>query len=224
MDYLNTRKTLLEQKKFIDTNAERLKKLTDNIPGGIIQLRISNGMELITEFISEGILKLYPMISLERWRESPQLYFTIIHPDDLENLQKQFIELFKKNDSLHIEFRVKTGDDYRWHSINCNSEKMDDGSTTFYGIIYDINDRIEYEIAMEQMAFDISHVLRRPVTTLLGLNNLIESEKNISKSKMLEYVGYIKTVSKEMDEYTRNLNKIYQMKRDAITNKNSESK
>lgn len=54
---------------------------------------------------------------------------------------------------------------------------MDDGSTTFYGIIYDINDRIEYEIAMEQMAFDISHVLRRPVTTLLGLNNLIESEK-----------------------------------------------
>lgn len=63
MDYLNTRKTLLEQKKFIDTNAERLKKLTDNIPGGIIQLRISNGMELITEFISEGILKLYPMKS-----------------------------------------------------------------------------------------------------------------------------------------------------------------
>lgn len=41
---------------------------------------------------------------------------------------------------------------------------------------------------------------------------------------MLEYVGYIKTVSKEMDEYTRNLNKIYEMKRDTITNKNSESK
>src|SRR5688500_17722426 len=101
---------------------------------------------------------------------------------------------------------------------------MDDGSMTLYSIIYDINDRVEYEISMEQIAFDISHVLRRPVATLLGLNDLIDSEKNISKSKLMEYVGYIKKVSQEMDEYTRSLNKIYQKKREIITNVNIGNK
>ena len=142
----------------------------------------------------------------------------------MDNFKRKLMSLFKTVDLIHIEYRIKTGEDYRWHSFIGNSEINNDGSATLYCIIYDINGRVEYEIAMEQIAFDISHVLRRPVTTLLGLSNLIESEENISNSKLKEYVGYVKNVSQEMDEYTRNLNKIYQKKKELINDMNNWKK
>ncbi len=72
---------------------------------------------------------------------------------------------------------------------------------------------------MDQIVFDISHVLRRPVTTLMALNNLIENEKNISHETLVEYVAYIKKVSEEMEIFTQNLSEIYQRKKELITNK-----
>jgi signal transduction histidine kinase len=192
------------------------------VPGGIIQLNMLPDRTLSTDFISDGMLALNPFMKAEDWQESPELYFTFIHPDDLDNFRNQFMALFKKKSYLQIEYRVKIGSEYRWHCVNGNSEKMSDGSITLYGIIHDINNRIEYELAMEQIAFDISHVLRRPVTTLLGFSNLIEKDLNITASKLIDYMKYIKIVSQELDEYTRSLDKIYQKKSELITSQKNK--
>jgi hypothetical protein len=224
MDYLNVRKILIEQKNDIETSAERLKKITDNVPGGIFQMRMSTEGKLSFDFISEGMLKLHPAITLQQWEHSPDIGMTIIHPEDLDNFKNQLLESFQNLSILHIEYRVLTADKYIWHSVDGKPEKMDDGSVVWYGIFSNINNRIEYETYMEQISFDISHVLRRPVTTLLGLNYLIESEENITQSKLLEYVGYIKTVSVEMETFTRNLNEIYLKKKSMIMGNNEENK
>lgn len=219
MDYLNVRKVLLDQKDEIRTNAERLKKLTDSVPDGIFQLKMTPQGILNFEFISEGMLQLHPSITMQQWLDSPEIGFTLVYPDDLEDFKKKLMESFTNLTFLNIEYRVRHGEEYRWHSMKGNPEQLADGSVVWYGSFHNINNRVEYEIAMDQIVFDISHVLRRPVTTLMALNNLIENEKNISHETLVEYVAYIKKVSEEMEIFTQNLSEIYQRKKELITNK-----
>lgn len=83
---------------------------------------------------------------------------------------------------------------------------------------------MEYEATLEQIAFDISHVLRRPVTTILGIVNLIELEQDLSPEDLKVYSSYIQTVSQELDTFTRELNDIYSKKKQKITRHNKRIK
>jgi hypothetical protein len=208
MDYLDTRKLLLEQKDEIKSNAIKLKKLTDNVPLGVFQLRMSIDGRMNFEFISKGIEELFPSKKLEEWN-SIGICFDMIHPDDLEKFQDQVAESFNNLSVLYVEYRIISENEYKWHHIKGNPEKQSDGSVVWYGFCQNIDDRVQYEASMEQIAFDISHVLRKPVTNLLGLNNLIEAERNITKRKLLEYMSYIKDVSQELERFTHDLNKTY---------------
>jgi signal transduction histidine kinase len=132
--------------------------------------------------------------------------------------KEEMMKSFNNLSLMHLKYRVKAEDGYQWHLIHAKPEKMPDKSVVWYGSFHNINDRIEYEKAMEQIAFDISHVLRRPVTSLMGLNSLIDTEKDLSKEKLLEYVKHIKTVALEMDSFTSGLNKVYNKKQEVIMN------
>lgn len=73
---------------------------------------------------------------------------------------------------------------------------------------------------MEQIMFDISHVLRKPVANLLGLTTMIENE-NFNEINFREYIGYIKTVSDELENFTRKLNETYSLKNKKIADKSN---
>ena len=218
-DFLEIRKKKLEKKYESEVTVERFTKLTDYVPGGIFQLRMTSEGKLNFEFLSQGMEKIHPSVKIKDWLKAPELGFSIIHPDDLAGFQNQLMISFKNLSPLKIEYRAKDKDFYKWHMMDANPEKMIDGSVVWYGSFQDINDRINYEETMKQMAFDISHVLRKPVSNLLGLNNLIETEKDISKEALLEYVKYIKTVSLELEDFTQKLSDVYQRKNKLITEK-----
>ncbi|EPR66502.1 GAF domain protein [Cyclobacterium qasimii M12-11B] len=219
MDYLNTRKLLLEQNSKIETNISELKKLTDNVPGGIFQLKMDPNGELNFEFLSSGMKALHPTINFEEWAKSPELGFSLIHPDDIGPFQKSLSDSLLSLTPFCIEYRVKVKNEYNWHYISAKPQKMPDGSVLLYGSFQNINNRIEFGNALEQISFDISHVLRKPVTSLLGLTQLLEDGKAINKSELMEYVGYIKSVSIELDQFTRDLDKIYREKRKKFNSK-----
>jgi light-regulated signal transduction histidine kinase (bacteriophytochrome) len=82
----------------------------------------------------------------------------------------------------------------------------------WYGCFDDITSHVKYEETIEQIAFDISHVMRKPVANLIGLSNLIEMEDNISEKDLKSYAKSIKEVSNEMDRFTRELDETYQSK------------
>lgn len=217
MQFMTTRKLLLNQRNEINTNALRLKKLTDNVPGGIFQLKMAIDGSLSFEFISKGMLKLHPSVTMEQWMENPEIGFSLIHPNDLDDFKIKLMESFEKLTLLSIKYRVKKGRSYVWHLMKGNPERMHDGSVVWYGNFQNINDRVEYEIAMEQIAFDISHVLRRPIANLIGLTELLDKKYTFTDNQILEYVGYIKTVSLEMETFTRDLDEIYRLKKEKIT-------
>ncbi|RDI53659.1 GAF domain-containing protein [Flavobacterium glaciei] len=219
MDFLNFRKLILDLREEIKTYVERLRKLTNSVPDGIFQLKMTSQGILSFEFISEGMIQLHPTVTMQEWLNSPEIGFTLIHPDDLEDFKAKLMDSFTNLTFLNIEYRVLYDKDFRWHSMKGNPEKMADGSVVWYGSFHNINNRVEYEIAIDQIVFDISHVLRRPVSTLMTLNNLIDNEKDISYETLVEYVTYFKKVSEEMETYTLNLNEIYHRKKELITNK-----
>ena len=70
---------------------------------------------------------------------------------------------------------------------------------------------------MEQISFDISHVLRRPVTNLVGLIKMMEDEKSIDQIVWNEYSEYIQTVATELEKFTRDLNDVYEKKKEIIS-------
>lgn len=67
---------------------------------------------------------------------------------------------------------------------------------------------------MEQIIINTSHILRRPVTSLLGLTSVMEDEEEMDESGIKEYAGYIQEVAQEMERFTKQLNEVYQNKKD----------
>jgi hypothetical protein len=216
MDFLNARKLILMQKNRIEFDAAKLLKLTDHVPGMIYQFEMTKEGKLSFSFVSKGISELHPGLDPEMVMANPELGFDFIHPDDLPMIKQSIFESYTNLTEWAVEFRVINGDgEVEWHSGRAKPERDDQGTVVWYGVFVNISNRVEYETAMEQISFDISHVLRRPISTLLGLTALIETEEMDDK-KIKEYGGYIKTVSEEMDKFTRKLNDTYSWKKQII--------
>ena len=218
MDYLNDRKLLIYQSRHIELSALKLKKLTDQAPGVIYQFEMTASGEMSFTFVSKGIAKLHPRLSVEKLMQQPEIAFSIVHPDDLPTVQESIQVSFETLTLWNVEYRIvlDTGD-ISWHWGYAQPERKEDGTVVWYGTFQDITHVKEYEEALEQISFDISHVLRRPVSTMLGLMAIIEKEEMDEKG-FKEYAGYIKVVSEELERFTRQLNEVYVRKKAKITN------
>lgn len=213
MEYLNTRKMLLLQNEELQMNAARLKKLTDRTPGAIFQSRMTAGGENVFDFISEGIVEIHPDLDFEFIKNNPRAVFENTHPDDLEFVRDSIEKSHHEGTDWYAEYRVINKDKViRWHQGKARVEKEENGETIWYGSIQDISVHREYETTLEQMASDISHVLRRPVATMLGLVNIFNDFDNEVPNEVYEVINMIKVVSEELDNYTRKLDEAYQHK------------
>lgn len=220
MDYLNSRNLILLQNSSIELNALKLKQLTDLAPCIIYQLQMSENGIMEIDFLSKGINSGLPSFNSDLLKESPESFFDFIHPDDLPHVKQSIKESFAHLTEWHIAYRVKISENKtEWHLGRALPEKTKEGSVIWYGTIQNITSLIEYEKTMEQIMFDISHVLRKPVANLLGLTTMIENEK-FNEISFKEYVGYIKTVSDELDNFTRKLNDTYSQKNKKIVGNN----
>lgn len=210
MDYLNTRKRLLEQERKLGLSAAMLKKLTDQAPGAIFQYKMSPDGTTSFPFLSKGIEELHPGLNPVEFKEDPRTGFKTIHPEDLKVLLQNLEISRSQLKNWDMEYRVlaENFEDEKWHWVNAKPEKLEDGSVVWHGIFQDITQRKEYIKALEQILFDISHVMRRPVSTLLGLVNAIEAA-NPDKEMLKQFTQYIKETTQELDEYIRQLNKDY---------------
>ncbi len=221
MDYLNSRKIILAQKEAIDFSAEKLKKLTDQSPCVICQFGISKEGVMKFDFVSNGITNLYPNLDADMLKKNPEIAFELIHPEDLVLVKKSLQESSLRLTEWRAEYRVRQPDgSIQWHMGTAKPERLENGTVVWYGAFQNITNRLEYESAMEQIAFDISHVLRRPVTTLLGLTSMINKDEMLDAARLKEYCNYINTVSTELDNYTRKLNETYNLKSRIITGHN----
>ncbi|WP_176955998.1 GAF domain-containing protein [Catalinimonas alkaloidigena] len=209
MDHLETRRLLIEQANKIESNAARLRKLTDCAPGAIYQFEMRPDGSMAFPFISKGMAALHPHLDLDELKANPGVAFASMHPDDIVPVQESIQESFRNLTRWNMEYRVITTDGQTlWHWANANPERKPDGTVVWYGTFQDITERKEYIKTLEQILFDISHKMRGPVATMLGLMDVI-NQCALDEHNLREYAGYIKRVSEEMDSRLRKLHEAY---------------
>ena len=85
---------------------------------------------------------------------------------------------------------------------------------------HSINARSDF---LEKILFDISHIARRPVASMLGLVGYIDIEK-LDERMIREYARHLRLVATEMDTYLTELNRKYSAIRSTVTEPVSQEK
>lgn len=210
MDYLETRQQLLSQAQHMELNAARLKKLTDQAPGVIYQMERTPQGELSFPFISQGFSQLYPSLRVEETQKTPEQVFALMHPQDVALVRESLHDSFHHLTRWSVEYRIILEEGrIAWHWTHAQPERLENGTVVWYGSFQDITSKKEYTQTLEQILFDISHIMRRPVATMLGLTKVMEMEDQLTTRKLRQYCHHLKTVSQEMDTYTRKLSAEY---------------
>lgn len=209
MDYLETRKLLIEQGDQIELSARRLKRLSDLTPGVIYQYEIASDGRESFPFVSKGVTAIHPTLSPKKLRTHPEEAFRVIHPDDLASVRASIRQSRTNLTNWSKEYRVVSANgESVWYWGNAKPEQKDDGTVVWYGTLQNISERKDYVKTLEQILFDISHTLRRPVATMLGLTNMIETQ-SLDEATLRTFAKHLKTVSEEMDCHIKKLSQAY---------------
>lgn len=217
MQYLNMRKALIDQGHFIEHSAEKLKKLSDLAPGVMFQIEAKPNEKIKVVFVSRGVEKLHPDFTTEIITHNPEFFLSLIHQEDRMRLVESIKHSFAHKPSWSEQFRLTSpNNEFIWYSVNATIEHKVDRAT-MYGSIHNISALKEYEALLHQILHDVSHVMRRPVTTMLGLVSMMEME-TVDRIQMQQYMQNIKSVFIELDTFTRNLNQEYTKKMNKYKN------
>ncbi len=139
---------LTEQKEFeieLEKSYKMLNDLTSMVPGVVYQYRLYPDGHFSFPYSSPGMYEIFEVTS-EEVKEDASLVFTRIHPDDIEYLGETINESAQRLKLYHSEFRVilpKQG--LRWRLCDAKPQRLEDGSTLWYGIITDITERKKVE-------------------------------------------------------------------------------
>ena len=176
-----TEKVSLERS--LEDSTEFLMNLTDQVPGGLYQMVLSNEGQIRFAFLSKGIGTVLGLSSteIEDIRDIG-LAMANVHPSDLPNVVMTSVASAKKLEPWQCQFRVKAGENYKWVMGVARPQKQEDGAMIWYGYLTDISDQKEFEAKLgdakkaaekaNQIKSDflsmISHELRTPLNAISG--------------------------------------------------------
>lgn len=209
MRHLEIRRKLKSQEQEIELSATRLKKLTDLAPGAIFQLLADETGKMKFVFLSNGIKDLVRNNRLKEIKKDPQLILDLLHPEDKAYVIQSFQESFQNNIPPDLEYRIiKSDKSVVWHWLKANPERRNDGIVVWYGTIQNISQKKRHLETLEQMLFDLSHVIRKPTANILGCIDILKKgETNNKESK--ELIDLIQSQTNNLERYIRNLNSDY---------------
>ncbi|WBL20877.1 GAF domain-containing protein [Zunongwangia sp. HRR-M8] len=212
-DYLNIRKALINQRRSIEFSAIRLKEILDNTPGVIFQFTINKNFEINFDFISKGIREVHTDLSLEQMKKEPKIFLNYIHPEDVVEFRKSMRKSASNLSSYKFNFRVVSNSEkIKWYKLRATPKKIEGRKMAWFGTLTNISGIMEYETILEQITYDISHVIRKPLTTLLGLNEHLRNNSKLTEDDLREYADMFNIVIDELDIFTRKIDQFYQLK------------
>ena len=212
IERLEHRKLKLQLLEHEQTQKDFLEKLTYQTPVIIYVMEVDPEGKIHFPFISRSLSTLYPTLTPEMLGQDGSVLFRLIHPDDYADFMTSALNSRASLGEWEFTYRIRMEDDsIRWHWTKARPEKKADGTLVYYGATMDVTESQEYVQTIEEILFDISHVMRRPVSTMLGLVALMRGEMTQDEIKM--YAGHFKTVAEEMDAHITRLNDTYYQKK-----------
>jgi len=140
------------------------------------------------EYLSSAFEEIYEL-PVTQVLQSPHLCFERIHPDDIANFWEAIGISLETLSTLRHEWRIITSSGKtKWLRSNLRPERRKNGDTAWYGIVADISDRKQLEIALEKELIRNRMLLNDSfdgIAILDSVGNVIEG--NISFAKMIGY-------------------------------------
>lgn len=202
-------------KKLQDSEA-LIRKITEQVPGNSYQFELDENGTIHFLFAGKGIAGSNVGFCRDQMRTEPEKILSMIHPEDWD----RFVDALKKSHhdqtAVDIHYRIVVEGEVSWRWLRATAEKNDEGKIIWYGYTQDITQIITYIDVLEQIIFDISHVMRKPVTTMLGLTNYLVEHEHSDEKTFREFIQHLDGVAHEIDTYIRNLNTSYVERRHTI--------
>ena len=201
-------RTIVE--KSLQKSEARFRRLSENIPGVIYQYLVHlDGTDKFT-YLSPKVKDIYNL-EPEKVIEDSQQMWSLVHPDDVSELGEKIHDSASHLNDFYSEHRIilKNGQE-KWIEVSAIPEKQANGDIVWDGLILDISDRKEAQIAIteakekaematqakSQFLANMSHEIRTPMTGIMGMTSLL-MKSNLTVAQ-LEYVRNIKISSENL--------------------------
>ena len=196
-----TEKKQSEEK--LNIEREKFVKIAQTSPGLIYSMRQNKDGSLTYPYASDAIEDIYGFAYSEIEKDTNKI-FSLIHPDDIENVMKSIFETKSKLIPLRGTYRYlhpKKG--LVWHEINSLPELEPEGTVICHGIITDVTKRIVAEqkiIKANRLYLFISQINQMIVRTTdeqTLFKEACDIAVNLGKFRMA-WIGMIDKETKEV--------------------------
>ncbi len=201
-----------EAENKIKQSEQLLKKITSQVPGNTYLFEVEESGHCSFIFISRGTDSFNHNYGFDELSEKPEILWEIIHEDDKVKFNDTMKEAYRTKSMISFQYRMVINGVIRWRWLQAVPEIDKNGRTLWYGSTSDITPLVDYVASIEQIIFDISHVMRRPVSSMLGISKLI-TDGDLSEKEIKELSKQLHHISEEMDKFIHELNLDYQQKK-----------
>ena len=196
----------------IKESEQLIRKITSQVPGNTYMFEIEEGGKTNILFLNRGTEEYNYSSDHEGIASDAQKILEVLHNDDRLLFNEKMKEAYHSGGLISFQYRIIVKDVIRWRWMQAISEKDKSGKIIWYGATRDITALVDYIASVEQILFDISHVMRRPIASILGITTVI-NEGDLDHEELNYFAQKLHPVAKEMDEFMIELNKKYEQKR-----------
>lgn len=149
---------------------ELLNKITASLPGAIYRYELTPDGQAAFTYLSDSFERLTG-VPVRRVLADPQAGFSMVDPADLSLFNAAVADSATHLTPWRLQYRVHLpSGEMRWQEGQSLPERLADGTTVWYGYIYDITDRKRDEARLQQAASVFTHAFEGiMLTTATGV-------------------------------------------------------
>ncbi len=153
-----------------------LANLARLVPGVVYQYRLYPDGRSAFPFASPGMHEIYELSPAEVQADATPV-FGRLHPEDVVRVGAEIMESARTLEEFYCEFRVLLPHQgLRWRWCQAHPERTPDGGTLWHGIISDVTDRKEAELAIqtslhekEALLKEVHHRVKNNLQVIMSL-------------------------------------------------------
>lgn len=143
--FLGFAKDITERRKseeILKGERDKFAKIAATFPGLIYSMRYNKDGSMSYPYASSAVKEIYGFV-YEDIENDAEKIFSLIHPDDIDNVRKRIFEACTKLIPLKGRYRyMHPTKGLVWHGVNSLPVVEPEGTVIFHGIISDITERI----------------------------------------------------------------------------------